>query len=272
MSIFSGLGSDLKQEALLLQLLILHGIEAEELGGAVGAFLVLFLEGDEEVVGEGFFAEVAFVEGFAEDGFVETLELGEGEFRREQLEADGLVGELATEAGERGGEDVGVIEGERWEVADGEPFRLGGIRGGGDGSRFHEGEVGDADDALSRIAFHGAEGVELLQEVSFEAGFLLQLAAGGVIERFLDADEATGQGPLVFEGGQPATDEQYLQFAAIKAEDNAIDRQRGAGKFISVRHTLSKCKKHTKASVLLMRNGTFSAKRGRIAAVKIRQR
>lgn len=82
------------------------------------AFLVLFFEGDEEVVGEGFFAEVAFVEELAEDGFVEALELGEGEFRREELEADGLVGELAAEAGERGGEDVDVVEGERREIAD----------------------------------------------------------------------------------------------------------------------------------------------------------
>jgi hypothetical protein len=103
-----------------------------------------------------------------------------------------------------------VVKGERWEVADGEPFRLGGIRGGGDGTRFDQREVGDADDALARITLHGAEGVELLQEDLAQAGFLLQLAAGGVIERFLDADEATGQRPLVFEGGQTAPDEQDL--------------------------------------------------------------
>jgi hypothetical protein len=96
---FLGGGSDFEEEAFLFEAFVFHGVEAEELGGAVGAYLVLFFEGDEEVVGEGFFAEVAFVEGLAKDGFVEALELGEGEFRREELEADGLVGELAAETG-----------------------------------------------------------------------------------------------------------------------------------------------------------------------------
>lgn len=98
-----GLGSDFEEEALFLEALVFDGIEAVELGGAMWAFLVLFFEGDEKVVAEGFFAEVAFVEVGAEDGFVEALELGEGEFGREELEADGLVGELAAQSREGGG-------------------------------------------------------------------------------------------------------------------------------------------------------------------------
>ena len=211
------------------------------------AFLMLFIEGDEEVVGEGFFAEVAFVEGLAEDGFVEALELGEGEFRREKLEADGLVGELAAQAGERGGEDVGVVEGERREVADGEPFRLGGIRGGGDGAGFDEREPRDADDALARVTFHAAEGVKLLEEYLFEAGFLLELAAGGLFERFLDPDKAARHRPLVFLGGLAPAEGQDPQFPAIEAEDDTIDGESCARVFVSVRHTLSKCEMDTKA-------------------------
>jgi hypothetical protein len=60
-----------------------------------------------------------------------------------------------------------------------------------------EGVVGDADDALTGIAVHGAKGVELLQKHALEAGFLRQFAPGGVIKRLLDADEAAGQCPLV---------------------------------------------------------------------------
>ena len=45
------------------------------------------------------------------------------------------------------------------------------------------------------------------------AGFLLQLAAGGVIERLLDADESAGQSPAVAEGLQAAADEQRVPAA-----------------------------------------------------------
>lgn len=82
----------------------------------MGAFAVLFFEGDEEVVAEDFFAKVALVDVGAEDTLIEALELGEGELGGEELEADGLVGELAAEAGQGGGEDLGVVEGERGDV------------------------------------------------------------------------------------------------------------------------------------------------------------
>jgi|GEM_PF-5382535 len=135
-----------------------------------------------------------------------------------------VVGELATQAGERGGEDVGVVEGERREFADGEPFRLGGIGSAGD-------------DALAGIALHGSEGLVLLQEDLMQTGLLLQLAAGGVIERFLDADKAARQRPLVFEGRKAAPDEQDLQFTAIEAEGHAIKIEGGVRVLVSVSYT-----------------------------------
>jgi hypothetical protein len=233
--------SYLEKESLFLESLVFHGIEAEELGRAVGAFAVLFFEGDEEVVAEDFFAEVAFVDLGAEDAFVEALELGEGELGREELEADGLVGELAAQAGEGGGEDPGVVEGERWDVCDGEPAGFGGVCGGGGGvvGGFGECVVGDADDALAGVAVHGAEGVELLEEEVFEAGFFLELAAGGVIEGFFDTDKAAGECPVVFEGGEATADEEDLKSAAIEAEDDAVHSECGSGVFVCVFHTLS---------------------------------
>lgn len=69
-------------------------------------------QGSEEVEGEDALPEIAFIEGSAEDGFVEVLELGEGEPFGEQLEADRLPAEFAAEAGEGGVEDGGVVEGE----------------------------------------------------------------------------------------------------------------------------------------------------------------
>ena len=233
--------SYLEKESLFLQALVLHGIEAEELGGAVGAFAVLLFEGDEEVVAEDFFAEIALVDVGAEDAFVEALELGEGELGREELEADGLVGELATEAGEGGGEDLGVVEGERGDVANGEPAGLGGICGGGGGvvGGFGECVVGDADDALAGIAVDGAESVELLEEKVFEAGFFFELAAGSVIEGFFDADESAGESPVVFEGGETAADEEDLEGAAVEAEDDAVHGECGSWVFIGVFHTRS---------------------------------
>ena len=59
----------------------------------------------------------------------------------------------------------------------------------------NEGEVGDADHPLARIAIHGAEGEELLQIDFPQSGFLLQFAAGGGIERFIGPDESAGQRP-----------------------------------------------------------------------------
>lgn len=201
------------------------------------AFLVLFFEGNEEIVGEGFFAEVAFVEGLTEHGFVEALELGEGEFRRKQLEADGLVGQLATEAGERGIEDLSVIESKRWDDAHGEPFGLGGIGRSTDNSRFDEGKVGHADNPLTRIATHTAKSVELLQIHLSQPRFLFQLATSSLIQCFFNADKPSRQCPLILERLQSSSNQQHLQLTTIKTKNHAINSDCRSRIFISVIHT-----------------------------------
>ena len=85
------------------QSLVFLRVEAEELRGAVGSGGGLFRERDEQIHRQDFFAEVAFVERGLQDGFVEVLELREGEFLREQLEADGLVTDFSAQARLRGG-------------------------------------------------------------------------------------------------------------------------------------------------------------------------
>lgn len=107
---------------------------------------------------------------------------------------------------------------------------------------FGQGVVGDADDALAGVAVDGAEGVELLEEEVFEAGFFFQLAAGGGVERFLDTDEAAGEGPVVFEGSEAAADEEDLEgcFAAVEAKDDAVHGEGGSWVFVGVFHTRSK--------------------------------
>src|SRR5262245_43164664 len=96
----------LEVESLSRQLLIALLVEAVEAGGAVGDALLDLVELFEEAHGEDLLAEVALVELLLEDDLVHALELRQRELGRQELEADGLVGELAAEAGERGAEDI----------------------------------------------------------------------------------------------------------------------------------------------------------------------
>eukprot|EP01031_Cornospumella_fuschlensis_P009515 gene9515-11677_t len=105
-----------------------------------------------------------------------------------------------------------------------------GFVGIGGGSGLHvslpnQSVISDADHALARVAVHRTKGVELLEEDVFEPGFLFEFAAGGGIEFFIDPDEAAGEGPAAFEGGEAALDEQYLQGAFVEAEDDAVHRE-----------------------------------------------
>ena len=225
-------------ESLLLEVVVPDGVEAVELGGAVGSFAVGFVEGKEEIEAEDFFAEVALVQVGTEDGFVEGLELAERELGREELEADGFVAEFATQALEGGMKDLSVIKGEGGYLADGEPLGIIGVRiclgamvGG-----FGECVVGHADDAFARIAVHGAEGVELLEEDFFQASFFGKLAAGSGLQGFFHTDKATWQCPMTFEGSDTALDQQHLKFGVIKAENDAVHGEGGAWVLVGVLH------------------------------------
>ena len=53
----------------------------------------------------------------------------------------------------------------------------------------------------------------------------MMLAAGGLIQRFVHADEATGQSPFAFEWIEGALDQQHLKFAVVQTEDHAVHSQ-----------------------------------------------
>src|SRR5581483_4473816 len=164
--------SEFKIKPATLQLVVVFGVKAEQLGWAMAAEHLGLVQRDEEIEGEDFFAEVALVELGFEGGLVEMLELRQSELGRKQLEADGFVSDFSFEAGEGDGQDVGAVEGELGGFGNGEPFGVGGV-GGGFGSvvrEFDQGVISDTDDALAGAAMDGAEGVELFEEDVFQAG------------------------------------------------------------------------------------------------------
>ncbi len=132
-----------------------------------------------------------------------------------------------------------MIEGERRLVGDGEP---GGVAGVGGGAHAVIGEldqrvVGHRDDPLARIAIGLAEGVELLEEdLGGEAGLLFQLAARRFFDALGDADEAAWQRPAALERRQIALHQQDLEAGVVEAEDDAVDGEGRAGKFVGRAH------------------------------------
>jgi hypothetical protein len=57
------------------------------------------------------------------------------------------------------------------------------------------------DDAGARIALRIAEGIELLEEHAGHADLLLEQAASGILERFIETNEATRDLGLTLERG-----------------------------------------------------------------------
>jgi hypothetical protein len=133
-----------------------------------------------------------------------------------------------------------MIKGQFGYFGNGEPLGVGGV-GGGFGAvvgELDQGVVSDADDALARVAAEGAEGVELLQKDVFEAGFLGEFAAGGIIDGFVHADEAAGQSPFSFEGFEGALDQEDFEFGFVETEDDAVHGQGGTGVLVGVWHIM----------------------------------
>ena len=239
-------------EALFLEFLVLGAVEAVEAGGAAGDVLFDFVGFGEDAEFGDFFAKVAFVERLLEDEFVEVLELGEGEFFGEEFEADGLVAEFSAEAFAGEFEDFLVIEGEGREVVEGEPGGVAGIGGGGGRvlDEVDEGVVGDSDDVFPWVAVGGADGGELFEEDVFEAGFFFEFTSGAGVDVFADLDEAAGESPFVFEGGEGALDEEDFEVVLVETEDDAVGGEGGSGvvvgeghgRYLSVFLTLCKVK------------------------------
>ena len=115
--------SKLEVETRLRQAPVFALVEAVQPRGAVGDVLLHFVGLDQQIHGEHALAEVALVELALEHELVQVLELREREFLRQQLEADGLIAQLAAQPLERRLQDVRVIEREARHVVHAEPAR-----------------------------------------------------------------------------------------------------------------------------------------------------
>src|ERR1043165_59605 len=89
---------DRQPERLLERPLVLAAVEAVQPRGAMSYTLLRLVGLDEEIHREDLLAEVSLVELGTEDDLVQPLQLGQREPRRQQLEADGGVADLAAQA------------------------------------------------------------------------------------------------------------------------------------------------------------------------------
>ena len=69
-----------------------------------------------------------------------------------------------------------------------------------------------------------------------QPGLLLQLAASGLFERLIDADEPARHRPAAGKRLEIALDQNNLQILVVQAEDSAIDGQGGSGVGVGVSH------------------------------------
>src|SRR5690349_5818001 len=116
--------SQRKLEAFATELVVLVAPKTIEARGAMGDVGLDLVELLEQVHGQDAFSEVSLVELRAEHRLVEGLELRERELRRQELEADRAVADLAAQSFERHRDDAFVIESERRELVDGKPRRV----------------------------------------------------------------------------------------------------------------------------------------------------
>ena len=125
--------------------------------------------------GQDLAAEVPLIQRPLQDRLVKVLKLRERELRRQQLEADRLIADLALEPLQGHPQDLRVVEGQRRRVGDGEPGRVAGVGGRLNAvvADIDQGIIGHGDDPVAGIAVQVAEGVELLQKDLRQAGFLL---------------------------------------------------------------------------------------------------
>ena len=149
--------------------------------------------------------EVASVELDFQNGFVQVLELGEGEHLREQVEAYRLEMDVPLEHGQGLAEDLVVIESQGRNVFEGEPFGLFGVGIAFDFFRFDQRVEGNGNDPFPGIPADFTEASDLPEVLpgDFQIGFFLEFARGGVNDGFviLHIQEAAGQGKTILAVG-----------------------------------------------------------------------
>ena len=122
----------------------------------------------ENVIALHLVGEVAPVEGNAQNGFVEVLELRHREYSGQEVESDRFEMDVTPQMLGCNLKNLVVIEGEFRDFVQREPFRLVGVRVGLDLCQFYEGIMRDRDDAFPRIAVDVAEGADLLEVLDGE--------------------------------------------------------------------------------------------------------
>src|SRR3954471_15820577 len=174
--------------------------------GYIGLDLVCFFH---DLHAEYLFAEVAFVEFAIEDHFVNVLQLAQRELLRQELETDRLILHLGSHALVRCDEDSLVVECEVGQVVNWEPGRIASISAGVHlmACEIYKCVICDRHDPLTRVAAEVAKRVELLKENILEPALLLQLPAGGGVDRFVDSHESAGKCPAAGERLQVTLDE-----------------------------------------------------------------
>lgn len=178
--------------------------------------------------------EVAAVEFYLEDGFVQVLELGQGENLGEEFKSHGLEMDVLLETGECHAEDFVVVEGQVRDVGPAEPFGFFRIGARFDLGEFDKGVVRDGDHAFARVAPYITEGADFLEilDRKFEPGFLLQFPEGRVGNGFvfLNVQESAGQRPFAGISCSArfalfaALDQEHLELLAVVSEDHGVSR------------------------------------------------
>src|SRR5215831_20917433 len=102
--------SKVEIEAVLPEFLVFASVKSEQLGWSVPASHLRFPQGHEQSKAQHLLAEISLVERRSQNGFVQVLELGKRELRRQQLEPNRLVAHLALQPRQGGCQDFRMVE------------------------------------------------------------------------------------------------------------------------------------------------------------------
>ena len=154
---------ELQLKAAAFEAGVVVGVEAVLDGGAGAAAGGGGGDFGEDAVVLHFVGEVAAVEFYLKDRFIEILQLREREDFREQLEANGFEVDVLPQPRERHAENLVVVEGQVRDVVPAEPLGLLGI---GVGGHFGQGECAEAGSYFHRHrAYCGTvDGIQGFQE------------------------------------------------------------------------------------------------------------
>ena len=95
------------------------------------------------------------------------------------------------------------------------------------GERGGEEEVGDGEDRASRVSSNGSVGAQLFEVArGSDARFFFKLARCSLLGLFAFAQEAAGQGQVIFEGVDSATYDEGVEGVVDNGEGDYVDRDR----------------------------------------------